>query len=85
MAAQGGGAVVSVSSIQVRSNNYRWCRPVLILSSAEISINAYSCSSIQGTRGFPNFPAYAATKAGMQGLTRQLAVDYAHQGFTNHM
>eukprot|EP01052_Picozoa_sp_SAG31_P040793 SAG31_NODE_6004_length_2218_cov_1.061350_1_plen_220_part_10 len=49
MAAQGGGSVVSVSSIQ-------------------------------GTRGFPNFPAYAATKAGMQGLTRQLAVDYAHQG-----
>jgi meso-butanediol dehydrogenase/(S,S)-butanediol dehydrogenase/diacetyl reductase len=34
-------------------------------------------SSVQATRGVPNFPSYAASKAGMQGLTRQMAVDYA--------
>lgn len=34
-------------------------------------------SSVQATRGVPNFPSYAASKAGMQGLSRQMAVDYA--------
>lgn len=37
-------------------------------------------SSVQATRGVPNFPSYAASKAGMQGLSRQMAVDYAQHG-----
>lgn len=36
-----------------------------------------SVSSIQATRGFPGAFAYAATKGGINALTRQLAVEYA--------
>lgn len=39
-----------------------------------------SVSSIQATRGFPGYPAYAAAKAGIQGLTRQMAIEYANGG-----
>ena len=34
-------------------------------------------ASIQGLYGVPNYAAYAASKAGIIGLTRQIAVDYA--------
>ncbi|HZO89329.1 MAG TPA: glucose 1-dehydrogenase [Chthonomonadaceae bacterium] len=34
-------------------------------------------ASIQGMFGFPNYAAYAASKAALIGLTRQIAVDYA--------
>lgn len=34
-------------------------------------------SSIQAKQGFPGFPAYAASKAGLIGLAQQLAVDYS--------
>ena len=37
-------------------------------------------SSVQATRGVPGYPSYAAAKAGMQGLARQMAVDYAQHG-----
>ena len=33
-------------------------------------------ASVQGIRGLENFTAYATTKAALQGLTRQLAVQY---------
>jgi|AntAceMinimDraft_1070359.scaffolds.fasta_scaffold01061_11 NAD(P)-dependent dehydrogenase (short-subunit alcohol dehydrogenase family) len=37
-------------------------------------------SSIQGLRGFPGWAGYASTKAGIDGLTRQVAREYASQG-----
>jgi len=37
-------------------------------------------SSIQALRGYPDSPAYSATKAGLVGLTRQLAVEFGHEG-----
>lgn len=39
-----------------------------------------SISSIQGIRGYPGAFAYAATKGGVNALTRQLAVEYAPIG-----
>ena len=39
-----------------------------------------SVSSIQGIRGYPGAFAYAATKGGINALTRQLAVEYAPVG-----
>ena len=37
-------------------------------------------SSIQGLRGFPGWAGYAATKGGIDGLTRQVAREYAPLG-----
>lgn len=39
-----------------------------------------NCSSVQGLRGFPGWAGYAATKAGIDGLTRQVAREYAAKG-----
>lgn len=39
-----------------------------------------SVSSIQGIRGYPGAFAYAATKGGINAVTRQLAVEYAPAG-----
>ena len=41
-------------------------------------------ASIQGLFGYPRYAAYAASKAGMVGLTRQVAVDYADQGIRSN-
>eukprot|EP00746_Dinoflagellata_sp_MGD_P031741 gnl/MRDRNA2_/MRDRNA2_17551_c0_seq1.p1 gnl/MRDRNA2_/MRDRNA2_17551_c0~~gnl/MRDRNA2_/MRDRNA2_17551_c0_seq1.p1 ORF type:complete len:167 (-),score=38.75 gnl/MRDRNA2_/MRDRNA2_17551_c0_seq1:15-515(-) len=48
--------------------------PHLIASGHGAIVN---CSSIQASRAYSNYPAYAAAKAGILGLTRQLAVQYA--------
>jgi NAD(P)-dependent dehydrogenase (short-subunit alcohol dehydrogenase family) len=37
-------------------------------------------TSINSVRGFPGNPGYVAAKAGLAGLTRALAADYAHDG-----
>lgn len=37
-------------------------------------------SSIHARAGFPSSPIYDAAKAGVEGLTRQLCVEYAHAG-----
>ena len=42
-------------------------------------------SSIQGSRGFSGYPGYAATKAGILGFTRQIAVDYATAGIVSRV
>jgi NAD(P)-dependent dehydrogenase (short-subunit alcohol dehydrogenase family) len=58
---------------------YRVCRaaiPHLIERGAGSIINI---ASIQGLFGYPNFAAYAAAKAGVIGLTRQIAVEYRDQ------
>ena len=38
-----------------------------------------STSSVQGLRSSPEVPAYAASKGGDISLTRQMALDYAHE------
>lgn len=39
-----------------------------------------NCSSVAGLVGFPQLPAYAASKHGLIGLTRTAALEYAQQG-----
>jgi NAD(P)-dependent dehydrogenase (short-subunit alcohol dehydrogenase family) len=39
-----------------------------------------NCASIAGVIGFPNIPAYTATKHGVIGLTRAAALEYAQRG-----
>jgi NAD(P)-dependent dehydrogenase (short-subunit alcohol dehydrogenase family) len=56
---------------------YRGCRfaiPEMIRSGGGAIINT---ASVQGLLGFPGYAAYAASKAGIIGLTRQVAIDYA--------
>lgn len=56
----------------------RVSRPFLQLCrSQKASASIINISSVQGILGFPNNASYAATKAGMIGLTRQMANDCA--------
>jgi NAD(P)-dependent dehydrogenase (short-subunit alcohol dehydrogenase family) len=59
---------------------YRMCRaalPHMIEAGGGSIVNV---ASLQGLYGYPHWAAYAASKAGMIGLTRQMAVDYADLG-----
>ena len=56
---------------------YRGCHfaiPEMIENGGGSIINT---ASIQGLRGFPSYPAYAASKGGAIAFTRQVAIDYA--------
>jgi NAD(P)-dependent dehydrogenase (short-subunit alcohol dehydrogenase family) len=56
---------------------YRACRsaiPAMIRSGGGSIVNI---ASLQGMYGWPHYAAYAASKAGIIGLTRQIVVDYA--------
>ena len=56
---------------------YRTCRfaiPSMMRRGAGAIVNV---ASLQGMYGWPHYAAYAASKAGIIGLTRQIAVDYA--------
>jgi NAD(P)-dependent dehydrogenase (short-subunit alcohol dehydrogenase family) len=58
---------------------YRTCRfaiPAIIRAGGGSIVNI---ASIQGLYGWPHYAAYAASKAGVIGLTRQIAVEYAAQ------
>lgn len=63
---------------------YRSCRcaiPHMIDGGGGSIVNV---SSIQGLFGYPRYAAYAASKSGMIGLTRQIAVDYADKGIRSN-
>jgi NAD(P)-dependent dehydrogenase (short-subunit alcohol dehydrogenase family) len=63
---------------------YRTCRfaiPVMIRSGGGTIVNI---ASLQGMYGYPHYAAYAASKAGIFGLTRQVAVDYAGQNIRSN-
>jgi NAD(P)-dependent dehydrogenase (short-subunit alcohol dehydrogenase family) len=54
----------------------RACLPDLEASTAEGGGAVVTVASVHALLGLPGRPAYAAAKAGLLGLTRQLAVDY---------
>jgi NAD(P)-dependent dehydrogenase (short-subunit alcohol dehydrogenase family) len=63
---------------------YRTCRfaiPAMIRSGSGAIVNV---ASLQGMYGYPHYAAYAASKAGIFGLTRQVAVDYAGQNIRSN-
>jgi NAD(P)-dependent dehydrogenase (short-subunit alcohol dehydrogenase family) len=51
--------------------------PVMLRQGGGAIVN---CSSVAGLVGFPNTPAYTASKHGILGLTRASALEYARQG-----
>ncbi len=63
---------------------YRACRfgiPQMVDRGGGSIVNV---ASIQGLFGYPRYAAYAASKSGMIGLTRQVAVDYASDGIRSN-
>lgn len=54
----------------------RFAMPHLLKNGGSIVINA----SISGMKGYPNHPAYCASKGALIALTRNLAIDYSPQG-----
>jgi len=56
------------------------CRAALPALKAARHAAVVNVSSIQAVRGFSGYPGYAATKAGIIGLSQQLAIDYAADG-----
>lgn len=66
-----------VLNINTRSV-FRLCRAAIgVMQSGAAVVNI---ASVFGIRGNPNSAAYAASKAAVAGLTRQMAADYAPQG-----
>ncbi|HEX2036434.1 MAG TPA: SDR family NAD(P)-dependent oxidoreductase [Chloroflexota bacterium] len=58
----------------------RFALPELIRAGAEAGPSIVSISSANGVITNPNFGAYSAAKAGILGLTRNLALDYGPYG-----
>lgn len=62
------------------SGIYRMCRtvlPAMIAAGGGVVVNV---ASVAGKVGVANRAAYCASKAGVVGLTKAIAVDHAHQG-----
>ena len=82
-----GGTVVDTDSARWQrvidvnlAGSYLTCRlsiPQMIDSGGGSIVNV---ASLQGMYGYPGWAAYAASKAGLIGLTRQIAVDFADHG-----
>ncbi|MSP14081.1 MAG: glucose 1-dehydrogenase [Chloroflexi bacterium] len=56
---------------------YRTCREAIPYMIQRKGGSIVNIASLQGMYGYPNYAAYAASKAAIIGLTRQVAVDYA--------
>jgi 3-oxoacyl-[acyl-carrier protein] reductase len=69
----------SVIDVNLRGavNVIRAADPHLSAGSAIINVGA-----VVGFRGFPGDSAYAASKAGLAGLTRALSIEFAARGIT---
>ncbi|MCW5848553.1 MAG: glucose 1-dehydrogenase [Anaerolineae bacterium] len=61
------------------SSAYRTCRAVIPQMIQQGGGSIINIVSLQGLYGYPHFAAYAASKAGLIGLTRQIAVEYRDQ------
>ncbi len=61
------------------SSAYRTCRATLPHMIERGGGSIINIASLQGLYGYPHFAAYAASKAGLIGLTRQIAVEYRDQ------
>jgi meso-butanediol dehydrogenase / (S,S)-butanediol dehydrogenase / diacetyl reductase len=59
---------------------YRTCRLVIPHMEQCGGGSIVNVASLQGLYGYPHWAAYAASKAGIIGLTRQVAVDYVDAG-----
>lgn len=59
------------------SSVYRTCREAIPHMITQGSGAVVNIASVQGMFGWKNYSAYAATKAGIIGFTRQAAVEYA--------
>jgi len=59
---------------------YRACRSAIPAMMRGGGGSIVNIASIQGMYGWPHYAAYAASKAGIVGLTRQIVVDYADHG-----
>eukprot|EP00040_Diaphanoeca_grandis_P007486 m.41089 g.41089 ORF g.41089 m.41089 type:complete len:333 (-) comp18699_c0_seq1:78-1076(-) len=68
-----------VMTVNLRSV-FLTCRYALPYLKAAERSSIVNISSIQAHRGFSGYPGYAATKAGILGFSRQIAVDYAQYG-----
>lgn len=71
-----------VMSVNLRSV-YLTCKSALPYLRSAGRSSIVNVSSIQASRGFSGYPGYAATKAGILGFTRQIAVDYATAGIVS--
>lgn len=68
------------------SSTFYACRALMPLMAEAGGGRVINTSSIFGLRGQPNDAAYSAAKAGVAGLTRALAVEFAPSGVTvNHV
>lgn len=56
---------------------YRGCHFAAPVMQRQVGGSIINTSSVQALMGFRTFAAYATAKAGILGLTRQMAVDYA--------
>ena len=61
------------------SGTYRTCRAVIPRMIQQGGGSIINIASLQGLYGYPHFAAYAASKSGLIGLTRQIAVEYRDQ------
>lgn len=59
------------------SSIYRTCREAIPHMIERGSGSIVNIASVQGMYGWPNYSAYATSKAGIFGFTRQAAVEYA--------
>jgi len=62
------------------TGTFRCCQGALPFLEASSSASVVNLSSVLGRRGVPMRASYAAAKAGIEGLTRVLAVEWARAG-----
>ena len=59
---------------------YNYCHRIIPIMAKRGGGSIINMGSVTSLVGVADFPAYVASKTGMLGLTRALAIDHAHQG-----